>query len=441
MPSPDGAEQYTIKKQGMFSADYHCYQTPGFCGPDECNRQIWLNKAGSWKSGKAKIDVENFYRTTLGEPNDPNDDKIGQVMWGAEFVDTPSFQQHVSWGEGRHERYLGYFDGYDSDGDDQYFERAYPSYHSHNTHLRGRQVNHPRVYNKFLVKWSTNTYAKIRPGRCADGSQFRPGLDLVLHVFAKGTATRVTTKERVRVEHRDGEGNVVGHRWDTRFVDHDKEFVDWIEYKLTTSDGQVVVAMWRCEGSGSLCAWNCPIFEAHNESGWGSGSVKVQTIAGWDPLLGLLLAHLCSTEYSPDQIMADFVPNFPGRNSYRHQRPHGNFFQPYQQQGGQRPEGVLNGGAYQAGISIAPDMFCALPGYQANYFVNPPEEEPEAEPIKKMTPAHMETNEDGLLVFVPISWETLEEPEIKVPPADAPPDMGLQPDPTESDGDSDDDGD
>ena len=266
------------------------------------------------------------------------------------------------------------------------------------------------------------TMARINPGKTADGTNFRPGLDLRLHVFAKGTATRVTTKEVVRVADRNGEGQITGHHNETKFRDHDQENVDWIEYKLTNVAGDVTIALWRCAGSGSACSWSCPLFTASNESGmFSAGKIRVQTNEGWDPLLGLLIAQLCSTEYCPSQLKSDFVPRFPGRNQYRNSgRPNGRFHDPWAEQG--RPEDMISGSAYSDGIAIEPGMFCALPDYKAEYFVNPPEDEPDTPPVLTMVPAHMETNEDGLLIFVPIRFVDLTPPPEIAAPDGAPED-------------------
>jgi len=114
---------------------------------------------------------------------------------------------------------------------------------------------------------------------------------MTLHVFAKGTATRIITKHTSR----DKE---TGRR-ETEYNDSDREFVDWIEYKLTpANDESICIALWRCDGMGRDSSWDNPLFSAHNDSGFFSdGPVTCQTKEGWDPLLGLLLAHLCTTEY------------------------------------------------------------------------------------------------------------------------------------------------
>ena len=185
----------------MFSKDYHVYKGGE---ANEENRYMWMNKEGDWRSGRAYIDVENFHLKTEGEPNNPDDEKRGQVLWHSEFQDTPHFDQHVSWSKGCHERFLGFFDGYESDDDDYYFDQVGP---------HGR-----KLFNKFLIKFSSNTSVKIRPGKTRNGVNFRPGLNLTLKVFSKGTAVRKVTKDWV--EKRDDEGEVIGGHW--HYAHHDQ---------------------------------------------------------------------------------------------------------------------------------------------------------------------------------------------------------------------------
>ena len=416
MPAPDSAEDYVIQSCGMFSKDYNVYHGREV---SEEKRQLWMNKEGSWTTGQASIDIENFHLKTDGEPNNPKDEKRGQVLWHAEFRDRPHFDQHVCWSQGRHERFLGFFDGYDSDDDDTYYNRI-PQHSG-------------KFFNKFIVKFSCRTSARIRPGKTGKGVNFRPGLDLTLKVFCKGTAVRVTT--RTWTARRDEEGNVIGHYW--VYNNHDSEFIDWIEYKLVHND--IAIAIFRCEGMGNSSSWECPIFRATKDGGFFSdGDCKVETKEGWDPLLGLMLAHLCSTEYSPNQLKADFVPQFPHHTHYRYgrgNRPRGNLW--YAPESDDRDPEMINGGIYDGGIAIEPEMFQAIPGYEREFYIMPPEADLDAEaeaeedkpkveidfgdlatmpptpgPVLRVVPAHMETDpETGLLVFKPISFETLTPPD------------------------------
>ena len=98
---------------------------------------------------------------------------------------------------------------------------------------------------------------------------------------------------------------------------------------------------------------------------------------------------------------------------------------------------MINGGIYDGGIAIEPEMFQAIPGYEREFYIMPPEADLDAEaeaeedkpkveidfgdlatmpptpgPVLRVVPAHMETDpETGLLVFKPISFETLTPPD------------------------------
>ena len=81
---------------------------------------------------------------------------------------------------------------------------------------------------------------------------------------------------------------------------HQKEFVDWIEFQLVHQASGTVWGAWRCDGAderGGDLGWRCPLFDASVEGGWFSGGpCKLTTAEGWDPTLALLVGHLCSTE-------------------------------------------------------------------------------------------------------------------------------------------------
>ena len=153
MPEPGTAHTFQIKGQGMFSDDYlvHNMTNDPNAECDESNRQLFLDKEGSWKSNKCTVEVANYHNSTLGKPVDPENDKKGQSMWKAAFDDCPRFDQHVSWGAGRHERMFGFFDGYESDDDSFYWNQSHKP--------PGREIN------RFLVKWSMNAKVKIAPGK------------------------------------------------------------------------------------------------------------------------------------------------------------------------------------------------------------------------------------------------------------------------------------
>ena len=241
MPTLEGPEDFVVKKQGMFSDDYLVYKGGDAADGkvDETTRWMFLNKTGNWWSGDAKIELENYIR------EDPDHPKKGQVLWIATFTDRPHFEQHLSWGHHRHPRFFGFFDEYDSDDDEGYWDRS---------HYPGR------CFNRFMIKWSLSTTVTIAPGDT--GARFGPPdmATVELRVFAKGTATRWITRRIVR--HQDEDGNV--HR-EVVFDNHDKEFVDWIEFQLVHKQSGTPWALFRCRGDidgGGDLQWECPLFKA-----------------------------------------------------------------------------------------------------------------------------------------------------------------------------------
>ena len=333
MPTLEGPEDFVVKKQGMFSDDYLVYKGGDAAEGkvDETTRWMFLNKTGNWWSGDAKIELENYIR------EDPDHPKKGQVLWIATFTDRPHFEQHLSWGHHRHPRFFGFFDEYDSDDDEGYWDRS---------HYPGR------CFNRFMIKWSLSTTVTIAPGDT--GARFGPPdmATVELRVFAKGTATRWIKRRIVR--HQDEDGNVTR---EVVFDNHDKEFVDWIEFQLVHKQSGTPWALFRCRGDidgGGDLQWECPLFKAELSGGFFSpGPCNVSTQHLWDPTLALLVAHLCSTEYCPNALRNDFVPNYPSRGQFRGgRRPHGRQFNPWAHRGPDRPR-MCNATAMPNGIAVA----------------------------------------------------------------------------------------
>ena len=217
-----------IKKKGWLSHDYLVFDPTKGAELDDTTRFLFLNKSGDWWSGDARIDVENYIR------NDPERPKLGQMLWTAKFTDRPTFDQHLSWGHHRHERFFGFFDGcacqflfvYDGARDRNRSDRPPTAFRSRlftnspavlssirspygpfeasghlnvsHTHARTDdsdeddkywrdQAGSQNCYNRFLVKWSVKTKAVITPAALSDGGRFGPpdAAACELHVFAK----------------------------------------------------------------------------------------------------------------------------------------------------------------------------------------------------------------------------------------------------------------
>ena len=89
-PENGTQQEFTIQKCGWtgLSRDYQAFR--GLDDPAEENRWLFLNKSGSSWGGNCKIAVENFVRG--GNPDAPEE---GEILWEADFIDDPYFQQYM----------------------------------------------------------------------------------------------------------------------------------------------------------------------------------------------------------------------------------------------------------------------------------------------------------------------------------------------------------
>lgn len=93
------------------------------------------------------------------------------------------------------------------------------------------------------------------------------------------------------------------------------EFVDRIEFRLICR-GQLW-AQWVVPGdthnyNAASLTMDSPLFTARLNGGWFKSSyTTISTKPGWDPALAMLIAQLCTTEYSVGAIKQDLRPNTP----------------------------------------------------------------------------------------------------------------------------------
>ena len=85
--------------------------------------------------------------------------------------------------------------------------------------------------------------------------------------------------------------------------------MDRVEYRLSFRGS--LWAQWFIEGDSKRygpadTSINSPFFDLTLEGGWFKPSIfKISTKEGIDPCLGILLAHVCATEYSVAEIKRD----------------------------------------------------------------------------------------------------------------------------------------
>ena len=238
----------------MFNKDYEVYKDER--GKD--NRWLFLNREGKAWSDKSRIDLENYVR------EDEENPKKGEVLWTAKYDEKPDFKQAYDSDSSS--------DGFSSDG-----------------------FKPQRRY--FKMRWKMETKATIKSVKFE-------GLKYKIKVKAKGIATRVVRKSTVKNEE-TGEVREV-----TYYDDH--EHVKKISYKVKDAETGDTVDKFKIKGlTKSELKWKCDAFKATKEGGFFfPGPTEVKTEGPVDPGFCLIMAHICATEFAPDEIKRDFKPKW-----------------------------------------------------------------------------------------------------------------------------------
>ena len=314
IPDPENGQPctFTVQRCGWsgMSRDYQAFRGPD--EPVEENRWLFLNKSGSTWGGECKIAVENFIR------ENPDNPKLGQILWEADFIDSPYFQQYLRdpMASGMelmmNEMFGGGFGGFMGGGgmwqsDDHYMHRG----------------SWDRDYMCSLyINWTLNTHAILN-------TETRQGYGcaLKLGVFACGTAVARYFEVEEAIEETDDDGNtrIVGYR--THWEHHTHEYVDSVQFSLVTAEagptwqaGQLLAlpdgspAVWSLPGDASDWTNNyaTPYFTVQQEGGWFTKDpARIHTPPCLDPALCLLIGHLATTEFSSAGIKEALHPDFP----------------------------------------------------------------------------------------------------------------------------------
>ena len=254
----------------MFNKDYEVYRDE--VGPN--NRWLFLNRVGKgFFDPTGYIDLENYTRI------DPNDKKKGQVLWKLKYNEKPHFDMGMSLGADS-----------EDDGDDNPNVRTVTNMFKQM--MQQMQMGENRFYS---MKWRTFSEAKLK-------SVKTPGGAYSVKIKAKGYCTRQVSVHYTRDEQ--------GHQRRNVNVT-DKEYVTKISYKIKTADGTTIdrFDLFCCEGSD--LKWECAAFTAELRGGWISKHPhEITTKPGIDPGFALLFAHVCVTEFAPDEIKKDLKPNW-----------------------------------------------------------------------------------------------------------------------------------
>jgi hypothetical protein len=269
---PQGPSKFVVKSCSMFNKDYEVYRD----AVDVNNRWLFVNRSGKGMfDPTGYIDLENYVRIN------PEDKKKGQVLWKAKYNERPSFQMGMSLGADS-----------EDDGDSNGMVQSLTGMFS-----RMANTGNHRFYS---MKWRTFSEAKIR-------SVKTPGQEYSVKIKAKGYCTRTVNITYERDEN--------GHRH-RRVSVQDHEYVTKISYKIKQADGSTIERfdMYPGDGgyfSGPEMVWECGAFTAKLKGGFFSNYPhEIETKPGIDPGFALIFAHICVTEFAPDEIKKDLKPQW-----------------------------------------------------------------------------------------------------------------------------------
>jgi len=307
IPDPAEHEQITvtIEQAATASRDYLAYRGFASACEDRNNRWFFLNKSGSKWGGNVKMEVENFVRGL-----DPEDENKGQVLWRSDFRDQPHFQQQLrNVNQSMMEfAFTGFMDAV--------FDRPHYDDGYYMSHGGGWDRDYRTT---LMLNWNMQTEASLT-------SMVRSGFGfpVKLVVYAQGTAVAryFEVEEPIYEDRGEGENRErvqVGTR--TRWERHEREYVDFVQFAVCdVVSGQPVIDQWNqpvvFTVHGDSTDWtnnySTKFFDVQQRGGWFTKEPPtITTKAGVDPALALLIAHLCTKEFSTKQIKRNFNPHFP----------------------------------------------------------------------------------------------------------------------------------
>lgn len=220
---PDPVEgqpcEFTIKRTGWsgYSRDFEAYR--GLGEPAEENRWLFLNKSGSTWGGMCKMAIENYIRE---KPDNP---KEGQILWEANFIDTPYFQQYLrvpesaAFGVMMNEMFDGGFGGF--------MGRGHMGWRNDDHYLSHGGAWDRDYVCSLYINWTLNTHALLRTE-----TRSGYGCALKLGVFASGTAVARYFEVEDRHEDRNEEGEITRVWYTKRWERHVREYVDEVHATL-----------------------------------------------------------------------------------------------------------------------------------------------------------------------------------------------------------------
>lgn len=339
-PPPSGAPEvkFSVARLGRFwGRDYGVWKTQQ---GDTDNLWFWINKSDGTIKGTGVIDAENFDRDEKT--------KKGKVYWTAMINEQPKFNQFQRaanlpkgpTGMPIH-RFQGIHptDGYASESDEHYVSQL-PKKETlmgkgpHTGQDVGEKVT--PVGWPVISKWRLNTAALIKDGNLGRGMSLMipPGETLLLEVFSKGSGATSWQQIESWKEVPDGtpaEGQPQKYRvqHEQSVQKDEREWIDRIEFRLSFR-GQMVGRTWVVMGDAGGHSADAVIendfFHAVIKGGIFTKTATETTTkaSGVDPILALLISHLCVTEFSVAEIKNDLklnTPSNPPPPTYPHPQP------------------------------------------------------------------------------------------------------------------------
>lgn len=259
---------FVVKSCSMFNKDYEVFRD---AVDYNNNRWLFVNRVGKgFFDTNGYIDLENYVRI------DPNDKKKGQVLWKLKYNEKPHFDMGQT------------LDDSESDGESNPFVG-----NMYNAYLQ-RLMNRGD-HRFYTMKWRTFSEAKLK-------SVKNPGGAYNVKIKAKGYCTREVTIKYTTDENGQRQRHV---------IIKDEEVVTKISYKIKTPDGNTIDQFHIYPAGRTDLEWDCGAFNATLTGGWFSNNPhEIVTKPGIDPGFALLFAHVCVTEFAPDEIKKDLKPNW-----------------------------------------------------------------------------------------------------------------------------------
>jgi len=310
---------FSTAKFGSYGRDYGVWKGSKIGGKKEL--WFWLNKSDGPTKGTAVIDAENFDRDEKT--------KKGKVYWSAQITERPNFQQFQRPARKQNGfRFMGIDQGYESESDDYYVNSGSHQSHRRHTNLcrgdnTGQEVGDVvhDIGAPVITKWRVFTSARITDGNLGRGQASVGNSSILLEVFSKGsgiTSWQSVTSKREVPDGPPPEGEDAGPQkykveTSTSVNKAEAEFVDRIEFRLSFN-GRPITS-WTVQGDvrgSEVVAIENDLFKQTNHPGMFTKSyVETVTKPGLDPILALLVSHLCTTEFSIVELKNDLKLNTP----------------------------------------------------------------------------------------------------------------------------------